>query len=66
MTKILTLVALLGVMSIGLVGCGSGEETVTEGDAANAAGTMNSQSEGAPPARANEAGGKPATLDPPK
>lgn len=66
MTKILTLVALFGVMSIGLVGCGSGEETVTEGDAANAAGTMNSKSEGAPPVRAAEAGGTPATLDPPK
>lgn len=66
MTKILTLVALFGVMTLGLAGCGSGEEAVTEGDAPSAAGTTNSKSEGAPPVRATEAGGKPATMDPPK
>jgi len=70
MTKILTLVALFGVMSIGLVGCGSGEETVTEGDAANAVGTANSKSGEQPAAGAGReaagAGGTPATMDPPK
>ena len=64
--KILALVALLGVMSIGLVGCSGGDEAITEGDAANAAGTTNSKSEGAPPVRANEVGGKPAVMEPPK
>ena len=64
--KILALLALFGVMSIGLIGCSGGDETVTEGDAANAAGTTNSKSEGAPPVRANEVGGKPAVMEPPK
>jgi len=66
MTKILTLVALFGVMAIGLVGCGSGDETVTEGDAPNAAGTTNTNTEGAPESRAGDPASKPATMDPPK